>query len=296
MKYIVGLLIVLLPHIAQLRAQQNRVVIDIIPVAGNVHMLTGQGGNIGLSIGKDGIFMIDDQFAPLSEQIKQAIKEVSPSQIKFLLNTHWHGDHVGGNQNFSQDGTVIVAHKNVRNRMSSEQFIELFKRKVKPSPEAALPVITFSTDLSFHFNGESAEVLHMPHGHTDGDSIIWFKTSDVIHMGDLYFEGRFPFIDLSSGGSIDGMINAVNWVLENAGRNTRIIPGHGSVSTMEQLLAYRNMLVEARSLVQQAINRGENLTTTKTKKVLNTLSKKWGVGFIKEDAFVEMIFKSLQNR
>lgn len=274
-------------------SMEKEVIIDTQHVKGGIYMLKGQGGNIGISSGKDGLFMIDDQYAPLSEKIKAAIKEISASPIKFLINTHWHGDHVGGNQNFAHAGAVIVAHKNVRKRMSSEQLIKLFNKKVKPSPDSALPVITFADEIEFHINGEIAQVIHMPHGHTDGDSIIWFKDSNVIHMGDLYFAGTFPFIDLSSGGSIDGVINAVNWVLKNANRDTRIIPGHGPLSTMEDLLGYRNMLVDAREQVRLAIKGRGDLERIKGEKVLKHLVAKWGNGFIKQDAFVEIIFESL---
>ncbi len=276
-----------------LSAKEKEVIIDTQHVKGGVYMLKGQGGNIGISTGKDGLFMIDDQYAPLSEKIKAAIKEISASPIKFLINTHWHGDHVGGNQNFAHTGAVIVAHKNVRQRMNSEQLIKLFNKKVKPSPDSALPVITFADEIEFHINGEVAQVVHMPHGHTDGDSIIWFKDSNVIHMGDLYFARTFPFIDLSSGGSIDGVISAVNWVLENANRDTHFIPGHGPLSTMEDLLAYRNMLVDAREQVRLAIKRQGDLERIKGEKVLQHLVDKWGNGFIKQDAFVEIIFESI---
>ncbi len=274
-------------------AKEKEVIIDSQHVKDNIYMLKGQGGNIGLSTGKDGLFMIDDQYAPLSEKITSAIKEISASPVKFLINTHWHGDHVGGNQNFAHSGAIIVAHKNVRKRMSSEQLIKLFNKKVKPSPDSALPVITFADEIEFHINGEIAQVIHMPHGHTDGDSIIWFKGSNVIHMGDLFFSGTFPFIDISSGGSIDGVISAVNWVLKNANRDTRIIPGHGPLSTMEDLLAYRNMLVDAREKVSQAIKGRGDLERIKGEKVLEQLATKWGNGFIKQDAFVEIIFESL---
>lgn len=276
-----------------LSAKEKEVIIDTQHVKGNIYMLKGQGGNIGISTGKDGLFMIDDQYAPLSEKIKAVMKEISASPIKFLINTHWHGDHVGGNQYFAHTGAIIVAHKNVRKRMSSEQLIKLFNKKVKASPDSALPVITFADEIEFHINGEIAQVIHMPHAHTDGDSIIWFKDSNVIHMGDLYFAGTFPFIDLSSGGSIDGVISAIDWVLENANRDTRLIPGHGPLSTMEDLLAYRNMLIDAREQVRLAIKGRGDLETIKGEKVLKHLVAKWGNGFIKQDAFVEIIFESI---
>lgn len=279
--------------VSSVAASEKEPRIQVLQVKNDIYMLKGQGGNIGVLVGKDGVFMIDDQFAPLSAKIKNAIGEISASPIKFLINTHWHGDHVGGNQNFAHQGSIIVAHKNVRQRMSREQFIKLFNKKVKPSPESALPVVTFADEIEFHFNGETAQVIHMPHGHTDGDSIIWFKNSNVIHMGDLFFAGTFPFIDTSSGGSIDGMINAANWVLENANRNTRIIPGHGALSTMEDLLAYRNMLVESRKQVKEAIKGRGDLKRIKGEKVLAKLAEKWGNGFITQDAFVETIFESL---
>lgn len=274
---------------------EKEITINAHHVKDGIYYLAGQGGNIGLSVGKDGVFMIDDQFAPLSKKIKAAIKTISASPVKFLINTHWHGDHVGGNQNFAHDGSVIVAHKNVRKRMSSKQFNKLFDRTTKASPETALPVITFSEEIEFHINGDTAQVVHLPHGHTDGDSIIWFKKSNVMHMGDLFFAGKFPFIDTSSGGSIDGIINAANWVLENATRNTQIIPGHGALSTMEDLLAYRNMLVEARKQVIQAMANNAPLKQVQEKKPLVNLAEKWGSGFIKQDVFVQIIFESLKS-
>ena len=286
------LLLLLALFTFSLSAKEKEVVIDSQHVKGGIYMLKGQGGNIGLFAGKDGLFMIDGQYAPLTEKIKAAIKAISASPIKFLINTHWHGDHVGGNQNFAHTGAIIIAHKNVRKRMSSEQRIKLFSKKVKPSPDTALPLITFADEIEFHLSGEIIQVIHMPQGHTDGDSIIWFKDSNVVHMGDLYFAGTFPFIDVSSGGSIDGVISAVNWVLENANRDTRLIPGHGPLSTMEDLLAYRNMLIDAREQVRLAIKGRGDLERIKGQKVLKHLVAKWGNGFIKQDAFVETIFES----
>lgn len=286
--------VVLFNSVVVLAAEQKEVIIDVQKVRDNIYMLKGQGGNIGISSGKDGVFMIDDQFAPLSVKIKKAIQSISKSPVKFLINTHWHGDHTGGNDHFSHDGAIIVAHKNVRERMSSDQLIKFFKAPVKASPMNALPVITFNKEISFHINDETAQVIHMPHGHTDGDAIIWFKKSNVIHMGDLFFTGRFPFIDISSGGSINGLINAANWVLENANRDTKIIPGHGELSDMEGLLAYRNMLVETRTLVVASIEENEELEFVIDEKPLSSFAKKWGNGFIKQDAFVQFIFESVK--
>jgi len=293
--YRTALLLTVLFHFPVFSAEKE-VVIDVQKVSSGIFMLTGQGGNIGLSVGEDGVFMIDDQFAPLSEKIIKAIRTVSDKPIKFLINTHWHGDHVGGNQNLAQQqNTIIIAQKNVRKRMSSEQFIELFNKKIKPSEASALPVITFTSEIEFHINQDTAQVAHMPHGHTDGDAIIWFKNSNVIHMGDLFFAGNFPFIDLSSGGSVAGVIDAADWVLKNAKSDTLIIPGHGKLSNMDDMRAYRDMLVEARKRVKAAIDKGDNLDQIKDNKVLESLAKKWGNGFIKQPVFIEIIFKSLTS-
>lgn len=166
----------------------------------NIYMLNGAGGNIGVITGVDGVLMVDDQFAPLSEKIKTAISRISEKPIKFVINTHWHRDHSQGNENFARAGAIIVAHQNTRKRMSAEQFVKAFKRTVPASPNEALPVVTFATDITFHLNGEQIEAMHVKNAHTDGDVVIFFKTSNVIHMGDTYFSGQYPFIDYSTGG------------------------------------------------------------------------------------------------
>src|SRR5262245_56719058 len=176
------------------------------PVAGNVHVLTGRGGNIGVSAGDDGVFLVDDQYAPLTDKVKAAVAGISPRPIRFLLNTHWHGDHTGGNENLGKAGVVIVAHENVRRRMSVEQFIEAFDEKVPPAPAQALPVVTFTDAVTFHMNGDDVRCFHVPPAHTDGDTVVHFQKADVIHMGDLFFNGMYPFIDVATGGSFEGVI------------------------------------------------------------------------------------------
>lgn len=211
---------------APLAAQQNfdTVQIRTVKVADGVYMLMGSGGNIGVSAGANGIVMIDDEYAPLTDKIRAALSAINPGPIRFLLNTHWHGDHTGGNENLGKAAVVIVAHENVRRRMSVEQFVAAFDRKVPPSPEAALPIVTFTDAVTFYLNGDSINAFHVAPAHTDGDVIVRWRRANVVHMGDTYFNGRYPFIDLSSGGSVDGMVAAADKVLGTTDSNTRFIP------------------------------------------------------------------------
>ncbi|MDH3786883.1 MAG: MBL fold metallo-hydrolase, partial [Acidobacteriota bacterium] len=216
----------------------EEVTIGVEKVVDGVYMLTGRGGNLGLAVGDDGAFLIDDQYAPLSDKIRSAVESVSKTPLRFIVNTHWHGDHTGGNENLGSGGVTILAHDNVRQRMSVEQVMEVFDLTTPPSPTAALPVITFPDRITFHMNGLEIETLHVPAAHTDGDSMIFFKGINVIHMGDVYFNGGYPFIDAGSGGTIDGVIAAVKTVLERSDADTRIIPGHGTLSTPKELREY----------------------------------------------------------
>ena len=197
------------------------------PVAGSVHMLVGSGGNMGLVVGDDATFLVDDQFAPLTEKVLAAIRSITPTPVKFVLNTHWHFDHTGGNENIGKAGALIFAHENVRRRMSTDQFIEALNRREPPSPRGALPVVTFTDTVSFHLNGDSIVVFHVPPAHTDGDAIVMFMKANVVHMGDVFVTDRYPFVDLSSGGSIHGIIGAADRVLAVTNAQTKIIPGHG---------------------------------------------------------------------
>ncbi|HEX8907104.1 MAG TPA: MBL fold metallo-hydrolase [Longimicrobiaceae bacterium] len=266
------------------------------PVAGRVHVLMGRGGNIGVLAGPDGVILVDDEYAPLTGRIQAAVAAIDPGPIRFLVNTHWHGDHTGGNENFGKAGVVILAHDNVRMRMSTEQFIERINQRVPPSPPAALPIITFGQDVTFHLDGEETHAFHVAPAHTDGDVVVHFRTSNVIHAGDVYFNGIYPFVDLSSGGSVEGTIAAADRMLALANDRTRIIPGHGAVSGVAELRAYRDMLATSRDRVRAAIARGQTLEQLKAAHPLADLDAVWGKGFISPDAWLDTLYKELSAR
>jgi len=278
------------------RAQEADVQIRTVDVAPGVHMLTGEGGNIGVSTGPDGVIVIDDQFAPLSAKIRAAVAAISDAPLRFVINTHWHGDHTGGNENFAGFGAVIVAQDNVRKRMSTEQFVAAFDRTVPPSPAAALPVVTFGQDVTFHWNGDTIHAIHVPHAHTDGDAIVHFEKANAVHAGDVYFAGRYPLIDLSSGGSLDGMIAAVDLVLALSDEKTRIVPGHGELSNRAELVGYRAMLVAARERVGAAIAQGKSLEDVLADRPLADFDETWGGGFVDGESFLKTVYASLAPR
>ena len=280
-------------------AQQDysKVEVRTLQVAPSVYMITGAGGNIGLSVGDDAVFVIDDQFAELSERIRAAITAVSPKPVRFVLNTHWHFDHVGGNENFGKAGALIVAHDNVRRRMSSEQFIESLRMKVPPSPAVALPVVTFAGAVTFHLNGEEIRAIHVPDAHTDGDAIVHFVRSDVVHMGDVYFNGFYPFIDTSSGGSVDGVVAAADKILAMITDKTKVIPGHGPLSNKSELKAYRDMLATVAGRVRQKLRDGGKIEEiTADASITADFDPKWGSGFIPPNKFREMVAMNLIKR
>src|SRR5437870_920941 len=220
----------------------SKVEIQTEKLADTVYMMTGEGGNLGVSVGEDAVFVIDDQFAPLTPKIQAAIAKLTDKPVKFVLNTHWHFDHTGGNENLGKAGALIVAHDNVRKRMSSDQFIEFMNMRTKADPKSAWPVVTFSTDVTFHLNGDEIYAFHAPRAHTDGDAIVFFRKSNVVHMGDTFFNQLYPFIDTSTGGTVDGVIAAVDKVLAQVNESTKIIPGHGPLGDKAQLKSYRDML------------------------------------------------------
>ena len=270
------------------------VAIEATELSSGIYMLTGSGGNLGVSVGEDGTFLIDDQFAPLSSKIMAAIKKLGGGTPKFLLNTHWHGDHTGGNENFGKAGSVIVAHDNVRKRLTSEQFVKAFNMKSPPQPKAALPVITFSDGLTLHWNNDELQVVHVPNAHTDGDSYVHFKSANIIHAGDLYFAGMYPFIDPDSGGSIVGVIAAVEQILTLCDDSTRIIPGHGPLSNKAELTRYHAMLTTAHQRIQALKDQGKTEQQTVAAKPTADLDAVWGNGFLKADQWVGIVYQGVR--
>lgn len=271
----------------------EQVEIQTVPVAENIYMLAGEGGNIGVTVGEDGVLLIDDQYAPLTAKIEAAVREITEQPIRFLLNTHWHYDHTGGNENLGNAGVVIVAHDEVYTRMSTDQFIEAFQRSVPASPPEALPKITYNDRVTFHLNEQAIQGFHVKTAHTDGDTVIYFPDADVIHTGDIYFNGIYPFIDTSSGGSIAGMIQAVEKILALAGTETKIIPGHGALSNRTELETYRKMLVDVKFKAEQAIAKGLSLEDFIASKPTAEYDETWGQGFLKPEDFLGIVYQSL---
>ncbi len=270
----------------------SKIEIKVHKVAGNVYMLEGGGGNIGVSVGTDGILIVDDQYAPLADKIKAALKTLGEGKLKFILNTHWHGDHTGGNAVFGPDAPII-AHTNVRKRLA--EGLNLPNRVTKPAPKEALPVITFDHSLSVHFNGEDIRVIHVPSGHTDGDSVIYFPTANVVHMGDLFFVDRFPFVDLASGGDVEGYAKNVGDVLARLPAGAKIIPGHGPLANAEDLKRFHIMLVTTTDIVRKKIAAGKTVAEIQSEGLPEEW-KSWGSGFIKQDGWLATVFASLSRK
>ncbi len=278
------------PLIAQ--TDWDAVEIRTVPLSGGIYMLMGSGGNIGLSVGEDGAFVVDDQFAPLTEKIKAAIAGVTDQPVKWVLNTHWHGDHTGGNENFGSSGALIVAHDNVYKRLNPAEFAGLVGRS-QQAPDAALPVVTFGDAMTFHWNGEDIKAFHVEHAHTDGDVIIHFVGSDIYHMGDTFFNGRYPFIDVDSGGSVDGLIATADLILRMSGSDTQIIPGHGELATRDGLRAYREMLSTVRERVAQLVRDGNTQEEAVAANPTADLDPAWETTRDWTEGFVALVYRSL---
>ncbi len=265
------------------------VVITRTELGPGLYMLMGAGGNIVLASGDDGAVLVDDQFAPLTERILASIKEVTDQPVRWVLNTHWHGDHTGGNEHLGASGALIVAHQNVRQRMSTDQVIQAFGRQVPASPDAALPVVTFSEELDLHWGGHDIQVRHVAAAHTDGDAMVRFVGQDVLHTGDVYFNGMYPFIDTGSGGGIDGMIAGALLGLSLAGEATKIVPGHGPLSDRDGLQTYVTMLQGVRDAVGALVKAGETREQIVAAKPSAPWDPTWGGGFMAPDTFVGIV-------
>lgn len=292
-RYILVVALLFFLIVNKLNAQRfDDVKIEAVQVSDHVYMLLGAGGNIGVSIGDDGVFIIDDQFAPLTDKIEAAIKTLSNKPIKFLVNTHYHGDHTGGNENMHKLGATIIAHDNVRHRLETTP-----KRDNSMQPKEALPIITFNDELNIHINGEKVSVFHAEHAHTDGDALLYFTDSNVLHTGDTYFKGRYPYIDLNSGGRVNGYIKAVKLGLNVINENTKIIPGHGSISNASEYNDFLNMLEDLKDKItaeivvgktEEDVAKNEDLT-----KVYDDLN--YGTGFINSEKIRRTFYKSLRK-
>jgi glyoxylase-like metal-dependent hydrolase (beta-lactamase superfamily II) len=289
--WLVALLLAAAPLAAQ-DPDPAKVEIKVQKVAGNVYMLTGSGGNIGISVGEDGVLVVDDQFASLAPKIQAALKGITDKPVRFVLNTHWHGDHTGGNAEFAKASTLI-AHDNVRKRLA-EGHPNLLGTAVPPAPKEALPVITFDQSLTVHINGEDIRALHFAKGHTDGDSIIFFPKSNVVHMGDDFVTYGFPFVDVASGGSLLGMIDAVDKATAALPEDVKVIPGHGPLSTKADVQKFSATLHDCVELVRAARAKGQNLEQMKAANILAKYDA-LGQGFIKTASFIELIDNELQG-
>ena len=280
-----------------LNAQVNPDTVQIrtLPVGKGVFLLQGWGGNMALLAGKDAALLIDDQYAPLTPKILAAINAITDQPVRFVVNTHWHGDHTGGNENLANAGVVIVAHDNVRIRMSSEQFIAALNSRSPASPPKALPVVTFTETVAFHLNGEDVHVVHVPPAHTDGDAIVHFPGANIVHTGDLYFNGRYPLVDLSTGGSFEGVIAGVSTVLRYANDSTKIIPGHGPLATRAELLRYRDALTTIRDRVAALIKQGKSKAEVIAAKPSAEWDAAWGTGSMKPEVFLGIVYDSLKK-
>ena len=270
-------------------AQQPEV--KITPLKDSLYLLQGRGGNVVASLGDDGVLMIDNDFANYRPAYQAALDSLGDAEVRFVINTHWHGDHTGGNAGWGESGSVILAHDNVRQRLSITQVNKFFDRTTEASPAAAWPLVTYADSLALHVNGDTVEVQHYPAGHTDGDSVVFFVKANVVHMGDHYFKDRFPFVDLASGGSVDGFVDNIAALLERVDGKTVIVPGHGDLANRADLKRYYQMLLETRKTVRDMLARGMDLEAIQARG-LGTKWEAWGKAFINEDTWISFIVAS----
>jgi glyoxylase-like metal-dependent hydrolase (beta-lactamase superfamily II) len=297
--FAIGLLssLTLTVTVNDVNAQRDNVTINTTKLSNNTYMLKGSGGNIIVSVGQDGVFMVDDQFAPLTEKIKEAISNITDQSVKFVINTHWHSDHTGGNENFGELGAVIISHDNVRERLSTEQFSAFFNRTIAPLPEKGLPIITFSDNMTIFQNGDEIRIIHVDNGHTDGDSIVYFTKNNVIHVGDDFNDKTYPLIDISSGGSIDGLISSLQTISSLIDDETKVISGHSDISNKTKVNALITMLKDVRQNVSQLIQNGDSLEEIITSQPTSKYDEiYYDHSRLKPGDFVTMVYQSLTRK
>ena len=287
---VIPILLVTVGMAGPLAAQDwAKIEIHTIPLTDNLYVLANAGGNIALSVGEDGALLVDAGFEEMGEKVIAAVKAVNPRPLRLVVNTHWHFDHVGGNEQLVRAGATIIAQENVRKQMSAERYITVIDRRMPPSPAAALPDITFTDALTLHWNGDEVQVRRVPPAHTDGDVIVLFRKANVLHVGDTWFNGMYPFIDVSAGGSLNGMVRALDQALELADEKTKIIPGHGPVANKTELKQYRDMLATVRDRVHALIDQGKSRDEIIAAKPSKEFDGRWGRSWLDPDTWVGLV-------
>ncbi len=294
MKKAFTFLMLAIPLILAAQRDWDAIEIKTNPINDRISYLEGSGGNIGVLHGPEGIMIVDDQYAQLSEKIRIALSELSGSDLRFILNTHYHGDHTGGNENLSKDGATIVAHENVRKRLGTTFYSDLWERDIEAKPESFWPIVTFKSELTFYLNGEEIQIIHIPEAHTDGDILIHFKSSNILHTGDAFVRYGYPFIDVAAGGTMDGFIKAQEKILEVADADTKIIPGHGQISSIADVKELKQMLEETRKIVFEMKVARKSLNDCISAKPLADYHERWNGSFITSDLFVRIIYESIK--
>ncbi len=264
-------------------------------ITDDIYMINVKGGNVGLFVGEDGAFLIDNEYVDVVPAVLDAVKAITEDKVRFAINTHWHGDHTGGNETLGKEGSLIIAHDNVRSRLAVDNYIEAFNMHSKAAPKVALPLITFNDQTSFHINGDTVRVTHVKNAHTDGDSFVHIEEANVIHTGDVFFNGFYPFIDASTGGSVDGVIDACALILGLADDKTVIIPGHGPVSNKAELQAYHDMLVGVRDTIKPMIDAGKTFEEIKAANPLEPFNAEWADGFLSPDVWIKIVYDAMTS-
>ena len=264
-------------------------------VGEGLHVIYGRGGNLLVSIGEDGTFLIDDQFAPLTDRILEVIRGLGgDGDVRFVVNTHFHGDHTGGNENLAKRGTTVVAHHNVRARMMTETPNEMTGSLREPAPGGNLPMLTFARDVTFHLNGDQVDVFHLRNAHTDGDAVIHFRNANVIHTGDIFFHGAYPFIDTGAGGRLSGVLAAVDLILERANDETILVPGHGLIGTPDQFRKYRDRLTTISGRIASLMDDGLTADEIVAAKPTAEWDETFGAHFMSPERFVRVMVRCVE--